>query len=334
MPMSNLRTPGKPIDGRITLYRLARLLLLVLVFGLLARVFIFEIRPISTNQMHPSLHVGDRLLFNKLGILNPLSGDKSLRPGNIVLFSLSRNGTTGNGVFRIAAAPRDTIAVIEGKVKINGDESQSFGTDALNSNPLPAQYSPRDAFSTFVLPSRGDSVSFEQTPFRDLVFYVSMIKQESPDESYDLITRLKIGGVDSSNYIIENFSLYDGSFSSIPDSLRYNWFFWDRLIEYFHTLEKDEQRFEVEFQINKANEFVSGYRFETDYYFLLADNWDIGYDSRFFGPISKKNIRGTAACILWSSEMGKGLKGFRPQRAFKIIQKPVSEKQINDSSSD
>ncbi|MFP4415732.1 MAG: S26 family signal peptidase [Chitinispirillaceae bacterium] len=317
--MDTLRSPEKPIDARISVYKFLRLLVIVGLTGGLVKLVFFETSLVSTNQMHPGLYKGDRLLVSKTGTINPFSGTKSLRKGKVAILSLPIESGGGTAAFRIAATPNDTFEVIEGNVRINGTEEIRPAGRKRKSNPLPAQYSPRDAISPFAIPGRGDSVSFADAPLRDLVFHASMIRQENERNEYILQTRLLVDSADSSDYFIEGFSLYDGTFSSIPDSLRYDWFFWDRLIDYFDTFQEDHRRIEIRFDITRNGETVSGYRYQTDFFFLLADNWEVGYDSRFFGPISRKNIHGTAECILWSRAPSKGLKGFRTKRFFKIV---------------
>lgn len=309
----------KPIDARILVYRFMRLLFLALVVGFLIKTVLFETRVIATDQMHPSLYQGDRILVSKLGVLNPFTGKKSLREGKIALLKPPGANDGEYAGFRIAATAGDTVAVVNGTITVNSSESKLMAIQGRKSAPLPAQYSPRDAIAPFLLPACGDSVSFSGKSPRDLVFYVSMIRQETQSDDYALQATLVCDSSDTSDYILKDFTLYTGSFSAIPDSLRYNWFFWDRLIEYFHTFEHDNERFEIKLAIVKNGKSVSGYRYLTDHYFFVADNWEAGYDSRFFGPVSRKNIQGLAACILWSQIPSKGIKGFRPQRVGKII---------------
>ena len=39
------------------------------------------------------------------------------------------------------------------------------------------------------------------------------------------------------------------------------------------------------------------------YVFLLGDNRDESYDSRFFGPVAKESVTGEALYVYWSSDL-------------------------------
>jgi signal peptidase I len=98
-----------------------RVLLIALVVALVVRVAIAEPRYIPSNSMDPTLHIGDRLLVDKLSYRwqPPHRGD-------IVVFNppaqLVKLGYQNGQAFikRIVGEPGDTIQVQSGQVVLNG----------------------------------------------------------------------------------------------------------------------------------------------------------------------------------------------------------------------
>ena len=106
---------------------------------------------------------------------------------------------------------------------------------------------------------------------------------------------------------------------SVPDSLRYNWFFWDRMEEYLYQ-KHETSRVMLYFTLFLDGTEVSEYRIRDDYYFLLADNRRTGYDSRYGGPVRKSSCIGTAGLVLWSYGTDDGKKRhFRFNRLGKFV---------------
>lgn len=99
-----------------------KVLAIALVVALVVRVFIAEPRYIPSNSMDPTLHIGDRLLIDKVSYRwqTPHRGD-------IVVFnppaSLVSLGYGGGQAFikRIVGEPGDTLRVSQGQVWLNGE---------------------------------------------------------------------------------------------------------------------------------------------------------------------------------------------------------------------
>lgn len=136
--------PAPPIPSQNTLWSNIRLLLIALVVALVVRVVIAEPRYIPSNSMDPTLHIGDRLLVDKLSYRwqPPHRGD-------IVVFNppaqlVSLGYQSGQAfIKRIIGEPGDTIQVTEGQVILNGQ-------------PLPEGYileAPRYTMPTITIPS-------------------------------------------------------------------------------------------------------------------------------------------------------------------------------------
>jgi signal peptidase I len=98
-----------------------RVLGIALVIALLVRFFIAEPRFIPSNSMEPTLHIGDRLIVEKVSYrLHPP------QPGDIVVFNpppqLTALGYDFRQAFikRVIGAPGQTVRVSQGQVLVNG----------------------------------------------------------------------------------------------------------------------------------------------------------------------------------------------------------------------
>lgn len=104
-----------------SLWSNVRVLLIALVVALVVRVAIAEPRYIPSNSMDPTLHIGDRLLVDKISYRWQLP-----HRGDIVVFNppeqLVKLGYTRDQAFikRIIGEPGDTIQVQGGRVILNG----------------------------------------------------------------------------------------------------------------------------------------------------------------------------------------------------------------------
>ena len=97
-----------------------RLVAIALVLALLIRIFVAEPRYIPSNSMLPTLHIGDRLVVEKVSYLF-----QSPQKGDIVVFEppeqLQSLGYRKDQVFikRIIGKPGQIVSVNNGKVYIN-----------------------------------------------------------------------------------------------------------------------------------------------------------------------------------------------------------------------
>ncbi|MDB9526873.1 signal peptidase I [Oscillatoria sp. CS-180] len=118
-----LETASEPLWKRLWIDQKenVRILALALVIAIVLRIFVAEPRFIPSNSMEPTLHIGDRLLVEKVSYyLNPPHA------GDIVVFEppaqLREYGYTGKQAFikRVIATPGETVTVSDNRVFIDG----------------------------------------------------------------------------------------------------------------------------------------------------------------------------------------------------------------------
>lgn len=106
-----------------------RILAIALVIAIFLRIFVAEPRFIPSNSMEPTLHIGDRLLVEKVSYrLHPP------QVGDIVVFEpppqLREYGYTGRQAFikRVVATPGATVTVANHQVFVDGVPRQESYT--------------------------------------------------------------------------------------------------------------------------------------------------------------------------------------------------------------
>lgn len=117
----------QPYGRRMTAEQRAnlRIVAIAVTIAVLMRVFVAEPRFIPSNSMEPTLHIGDRLLVEKVSY--------RLHPphiGDVVVFQpppqLQDYGYTGKQAFikRVIATPGDIVTVANQQVVVNGTPLQ------------------------------------------------------------------------------------------------------------------------------------------------------------------------------------------------------------------
>ncbi len=306
------------VDVRIVIYRSLKQFAVIIVIGFIIKYALCDTVLINTDQMEPVILKGDRVILSRAPLVAPFKWLKGFQYNDPVVFSYPQYKGK-NGCLRIAGFPGDTVAVEQGSLTITNRPELTFFTKHEEEETLPAVYSPRDNMGMYRIPQIGDTIDFDSLPIRDLIFSYSIIQQENPKNRYMFKSTLLIDDSITNDYIIEDFPLYSGKFSAIPDSLYGNWFFWDRL-EAFLIAGHAEQRVLLSFSLFEEQAIVDRYIIKKRFFFLLSDEWCKGYDSRYFGPVAANHIKGRVAGILWSfSPEPSGIRGLRSRRIFKII---------------
>ena len=316
--MDESRKRSRHFDTQAFLYRSIIQISVVLGVGILVKLIFVDVIRMSGNQMHPTVFSGDQMLVFRTPYLplfkNVIKPDYK-KP---VLFRMPSDKKK-LGCLRIAALSTDTVS-IDGGIFINlGNPAITFPFIGKDDQVLPEDYSPRDYFRPYRVPASGDTIRLDSLCSRDLFFAVSVIRQENPEKPVGIKPLLYIDDSLVDNYQVSGFTLYSGSIDSVPSELNADWFFWVRLENYLKQtdpLRTISLSFAVKFDRTRIHQYIV----KNDYVFLLADNWNSGQDSRYFGPVKTSNIIGRVFSVLWSYERDPGKKGhFRLNRLGKII---------------
>jgi signal peptidase I len=306
-------------DFRLAFYRILKQVLIILIIGFFLKIICFDSYIIDSRQMEPTLLRGDRVLISKLRYSPIFKNILSPKHTDPVIF-IQPHMENRRGCLRIAGKPGDHINIENGQIYIVNQPHVKFPFIKNKGDILPYEFSPRDNMLEYHIPQKKDVIFFDTLNIKNLIFLYSIIVQENMDENYTLHPRLYINDTLNNDFFIKDFSLFTGKFGDISDSLNSQWFFWDRLFAYLIST-ADDKKVDLKFSILKGEKSIKQYTIKSDFYFLISDNWEDGFDSRYFGPVMKELIEGKIIAVLWSfdPEKGKGM-SFRGRRIARIIQ--------------
>ena len=305
-------------DTRRFFYISIAQLLAIIAVGLIIKVVLFDLYKINGEQMSPTAVNGDRILIFRTPYLPLLRSVFRTGLNKPVLIHLPvKNG--GYGFLRVAGRSGDTVSIYNGEFFNSSKTDLHLPPDGKMGEILPEDYSPRDNFKPLRIPAPGDTISLNDLSVRDFFFIYSIIKQENNEADIKIKADLLIDDSVSNDYIINGFSLYKGAFDSIKEPNRNDWFFWTHLEDYLRTDIEDRNVF-LDFSMFINDIEINTYRVKKSYVFLLADNWNNGLDSRYFGPVQRSNIKGRAFLVLWSYGKGSGKHLVNLKRFGRIVQ--------------
>ena len=311
-------------DIRLKLFQSFKRLLLLLTILLFIKFSLFDTYKIATDIASPFLEKGDRVLISKLTSHLPFRLLFKQNYGKRVIMKYPASDKIS--VLRVAGKSGDTVSFVNTQLTLSSDKDSSivnlFPACARESY-LSNEYSPRDNMQSLYIPKKGDTLFIPELGTRDIIYSLSIIKQENPKDKYSLKRELLIDDTVKNDYLIKDFFRYTGKFENIPDSLSKDRFFWEGLIKYLNKNIEDAIPY-VSFEIIKnGSERVTRYIIKENSCFLLSENYDKGLDSRYIGYISQKNILGRAILILWSTEKkeGKLFPKLKLNRFLKILGK-------------
>lgn len=296
-------------------YRATLLLIFTAVVALIVKVSFVDTVRVKGDQMSPTILKGDRLLIFRMPEL-PLIRHILKPPYDRPIVYRTLNAL---GCLRVAAFSGDTLQIDSGRVISSRDMSKinAFRQPAVDL--VPESFAPRDFFDLYRVPAKGDLLMLNKLTLRDFFFARSIIRQENPGRQVSIKPYVLLDDSISREYIITDFTFYSGHIDSVPDSLRNNWFFWNRMEEYLYQ-KHDDQKVALYFTLSLDNTTIEEYVVKRSYFFMLADNRTNGLDSRYFGPICRSDCIGRVLMVLWSH--GKSAKGkwqFRFKRVGRFI---------------
>jgi signal peptidase I len=303
-------------DSRIILYKVIRQLVLIVLVALLIKSCITDSIAIRGRQMAPTLLNGDQILVSKFTNLPYLREIIKPSIGKPVIYYNTLNRKE-RFCARIAGISGDTITIDSGIVYNSRNGVVALKGREKASVVLPANFSPRDFYNNYRIPSRGDIVYPDSLTLRDFFSAVAVIRQENPKSRITVKQDLYIDDTLSNDYFIKEFSLYKGTLDTLPLKYDFDWFFWDRLTQYINVTAED-YAVDIRFTVNIDSVPVSKYVVKEDYVFMLADNWSDGLDSRYTGPVMRKTIIGNVFFVIWSRKIGEG-GGINFKRIGRII---------------
>ncbi|HUI93693.1 MAG TPA: S26 family signal peptidase [Chitinivibrionales bacterium] len=307
-----------PVDGRVAVYRIVKFTFLVALVALAIKFFLLDTFPVRTDQMDPAIKDGDRVVvFKTLHVW----------PFNVFLVPLRKspvvfaNPQTGRkpSCLRVAAVSGDSIVISSGKCLILNRHTSAFSSKSPFEELLPPDYSPRDSMPAYCLPRKGATVSLDSLSLRDFFFAASLIHQENPGDIFRMKPAVFFDGTPADSFVVKDFYLYKGRLDSVPAKFEYDWFFWDRMRDYL-VKSNNGKNVQLCFALERNGARMYDYTFKKTGIFLIADDWQKGFDSRYFGPVVSSSVKGRIICVLWS--FGKSVEGksyFRIDRLFKII---------------
>jgi signal peptidase I len=305
-------------DRRIALFHGIIGAICLLLVGVMVKSCGIDTTVVHGNQMNPTLLKGDRILFFRTPYLPVFRSFRKSRIGIPVIFRDPSMPTKRNSL-RIAGLPGDTVLVDSGTISLLNKSSIFPDIDNDTTEILPPDFSPRDFFKPYRIPAPGDTFDFSKLRLRDFFFAASVVGQENPEKIVDIKPELVLDDTVANDYIITDFSLYKGPFDSIPERFHTDWFFWERLREYIRLVNK-EREVTIQFSLLQNESPLDSYVVRNSFIFLIADNWDHGFDSRYFGPVRTSLIEGKIFGVLWSFRAGEnGKKRIRSGRIGKMI---------------
>lgn len=311
-------TVPPPIDGRIILYRIVKYTALVALFVLAIKFLLLDTVLVRTDQMEPTLLDGDRVIVFKTFHAWPFSALLvPHRKSPVVFANLQQAGKPS--CLRVAAVSGDSIVFSSGKCLILNKHAAAFSSKSPFEELLPPDYSPRDSMPVYRMPRKGTKVSLDSLSSRDFFFAASLIRQENPKEFFGVKPAAFVDGAPKDSLFLKDFYLYKGRLDSVPAKYEYDWFFWDRVRDYLVKSYSGKDVF-LGFVLARNGARMYDYTFKKTCIFLVADDWQKGFDSRYFGPVVSSSVKGRVICVLWS--FGKDVEGksyIRINRTFKII---------------
>ena len=261
-------------------------------FFLILKFYAFDVIKINSNDMNKTLEKGDVVLIKR--IFN------SYERNDLIYHRISSSDTTltkSYTVQRLIGLPGDSLEIIEKKVYINAQVQPE--PEQLQFNYyLKANVKLDSLFLSQNQLTEGGEIS------NDLDYSYSITKSNcevlrtNEKEINDIQLKLEQkGAMDETVYPYSSKLSWNRDFFGKIVVPKKDWKVkLDSLesILYFPIIKNFEGK-DIQIKNDSVyidNRFEKEYIFENDYYFLMGDNRDNANDSRIFGFVPKKNLKG------------------------------------------
>jgi signal peptidase I len=301
---------------RFVLFRILAFIAAVVLIAVGIKAFVADTYVMRSDHMQPTLLTGDRILVSRIAVAPPVRVLFPLTYRQSVIYR--RVDDSGPGCLHIAGMPGDTVVIDKGRcITVSRD---SMIIDSVQQDDVIAsRFSQRDHMPAVRLPQRGDTARLDTLPMRTFFFYTRMVRDENPSTPFRLAVELTIDSVPYTDSVFTDFTVYTGTLDTLPDSLKNDYTFWKRLAAYLQY--KDLTPYRFSYRLLRDGVPVERYVWRDSYYFLMGEDWRASRDSRYFGPVSARNITASVVCVLWSrapSQVSHGTR-WRFNRCIKLI---------------
>jgi signal peptidase I len=313
------------------------LLLSVVIFAVLLRVFVFEVYSIPSGSMEKTLLPGDKILVSKLAFgpalprsplevpwfnafflfnkqaiakndtfvwdYHRLRGIRNLQRGEVVVFRFPPDPRE-NYIKRCVALPGDTVQVIAGILYVNSIQ-QAFPSTAKTEykvwfHDLPAFQHLLDSLHL----SFSGPWDRKRENYRILNLTTTEMASLIESAFTDSMAVHVLNHRNTGYAITDNYGPFIVPYKGMNILLnKENRRHYKTILQVYEGLKT-------------GDEPGRQYRFKQDYYFMMGDNRHNSTDSRVWGAVPEELITGKATRVLWSA----GYWGFRWERIFRKIQ--------------
>jgi len=157
-------------------------------------------------------------------------------------------------------------------------------------------------FEPLYIPRPGDTLRLNTLALREFVFARHLIEQENPDANVRTVMQLYIDGEYSNNRRI--------SWLESRNSITFNDIDWDRIDNWIvmdDILQSARDRYDgksvdIRFFLEVNGARLNDYVVRRDCYFMMGDNRDNSLDSRYWGFLSRNNIKAKAFILYFSHD--------------------------------
>ncbi len=247
-------------------------------------------------DMKDSIQKGDVILYRKF-LLYPNHNDVVIYKSDYFAEEDSTESSRYWFIQRIIGLPGDTIQIDSGKVYIN---HQLEKTDELYQKNYIVQLI--DSIERF---PHINSLTDEKNIISKKFEYAMSLSEKK------YFQLKKDTGVTGIYYEPETPIFFENDIYPYNEKIKWNKHFWgplylpkkndiiklnaQNIYIYFPIIQEEEKLSEIRNDsLFIEGKFISEYKFKNDYYFVMGDNRDNAIDSRYLGPIKRKDIVGIA----------------------------------------